>query len=111
MRPDLRRFLRLRQDSVLTLSKQSLGPKDPAEAVRLLVAKNQSDVQPALNRGMAKIILRNTVLKLDWRLRRVLADATWIEVKNGVTQAFTFDEHQKITRSRNCSRLKTRDEV
>ncbi|MCE0498938.1 MAG: hypothetical protein LV481_13440 [Methylacidiphilales bacterium] len=41
-------------------------------------------------------ILHNTALKLDWLLRRVLAEAAWPEVKYGITRAITWDEHQKI---------------
>ncbi len=41
-------------------------------------------------------ILHNTAMKLDWLLRRVLAEAAWPEVKYGITRAITWDEHQKI---------------
>jgi hypothetical protein len=41
-------------------------------------------------------ILHNTALKLDWLLRRVLAEAAWPEVKYGIIRAITWDEHQKI---------------
>jgi hypothetical protein len=40
-----------------TMSKESLGTKDRAQASRLVAAKNQAQEQPALNKGMAKVYL------------------------------------------------------
>jgi len=41
-------------------------------------------------------VLHNTALKLDWLLRRVLAEAAWPKVRYGVTRAITAEEHGKI---------------
>ncbi len=40
-----------------TMSKESLGTQDRAQASRLVAAKNQAQEQPALNKGMAKVYL------------------------------------------------------
>jgi hypothetical protein len=41
-------------------------------------------------------VLHNTALKLDWLLRRVLAEAAWPKVRYGTTRAITAEEHEKI---------------
>ena len=46
-------------------------------------------------------ILHGTALRMDWLLRRVLAEAAWPPIKYGITRAITWDEHQQILSKEN----------
>jgi hypothetical protein len=50
-------------------------------------------------------IVHGCALRLDWLLRRVLAEAAWPPIKYGITRAITWDEHQQIlAKERNAER-------
>jgi hypothetical protein len=50
-------------------------------------------------------IVHGCALRLDWLLRRVLAEEAWPPIKYGITRAITWDEHQQIlAKERNAER-------
>jgi integrase len=84
-----------------TRKKESLETSDRVKAERLLMAKNQSVEQPALNKGMAKVYLSASSPEFATR--------TWSEVmehyvKSGVES--TRDRKERAFRSRPFAALK-----
>jgi len=84
-----------------TGERESLGTKNQAEAENLLRAKNESFVQPALNREMAKAYLRAQDPKFSKR--------TWLDVADLIDAAYegsTKKRFAKFMRSKPMSALK-----